>query len=454
MTFSARDLALAVHGSWCGTPPDQISGIFTDTRADGRGKLFVALAGERFDAHDFLDSAVASGAAAVCVQRGRAFPENVPALVVEDTLAAFQAMGAFRRMMLPDLKCCAVTGSVGKTSVKEMLRAIFSYAAGEDQVLATSGNTNNHIGVPQNLLKLQKQHRFAVLEAGMSHPGEILPLAMMIKPGCAIVNSIAPCHIEHLGSLAGIAEEKGNLFKGLSPEGTAVIPRDSDQCKILEAAAAGHRILYFGTSDSCDVRAEYCGGSIDGGRFKLHFKNAGSFEISWSLPGRHQALNAAAAAAAALSFGIAPQDICAALPRTVLPGMRSKITRINGAVFINDAYNANPASMASALDYLEEAVPEPENLILLLGGMLELGSESAQRHDDLLAAALKRFPLARMISFGKPFAEAAKKYQVEFFEDPADARETVAQLAVSGKIIFAKGSRGIGVERALPEEAK
>ncbi|MBR7104367.1 MAG: UDP-N-acetylmuramoyl-tripeptide--D-alanyl-D-alanine ligase [Lentisphaeria bacterium] len=273
MLFTAQMLAEATGGKWLNGSAG-VSGVFTDTRMDGTGMLFTALAGERFDAHDFLDKAVAAGAAALCVRKGAAVPPGIPVLEVEDTLAAYQALGAFRRQQMTCLRAAGVTGSVGKTSVKEMLRAIFSCAAGKENCLATEGNTNNHIGVPQNLLKLKENHRFAVLEMGMSHPGEILPLTLMTRPDTAIVNSIAPCHIEHLGSLDGIAREKGDIFKGLSPAGTAVIPADLPQSGLLREAAGDRKVLYFGTTPGCDVRASYLGGRLEGSSFELAFKTA------------------------------------------------------------------------------------------------------------------------------------------------------------------------------------
>ena len=453
MFFSSQILEEILSGTWKDGKGCCVSGVYTDTRIAGSGKLFVALAGERFDAHNFLDRAVESGAAALCVRRGSAVPTGIPVIEVDDTLKAYQALGSFCRSSIDGLKTVAVTGSVGKTSVKEMLRAIFSFACGKEHVLATEGNTNNHVGVPQNLLKLEKHHRFAVIEMGMNHPGEILPLTVTAKPDAAVVNSIAPCHIEHLGSLEGIAIEKGSIFQGLSADGIAVVPADIPQTELLKKAAGKRRILCFGTNENCDVSAKYLGGRLEGSLFELTFKGVGTFRISWHLSGKHQALNASAAAAAAWGMGIAPQTICEALPQTVLPGMRSKIVRLDDVVYINDAYNANPASMAAALDYLAESVKD-EHLVLLLGAMLELGDESKSEHEKLLAAARARFPQADIFTFGEPFAEAAASSGVRFFREPADAKEDVRAVVTSGSIVFAKGSRGIGVENVLPDGAK
>ena len=454
MFWTAQALGEAVDGCWRNGRGAAVSGVFTDTRRSGKGKLFCALAGEKFDAHDFLDKAIEAGAAALCVRKGTSVPdESIPVLEVADTLCAYQALAKFRRASLPELKTIGVTGSVGKTSVKEMLRAVFSAVAGEENVLATEGNTNNHVGVPQNLLKLEENHRYAILEMGMNHRGEILPLTLMTGPDAAVINSIAPCHVENLGSLEGIAIEKGDIFQGLSSGGTAVIPYGLPQTELLIRAAGNRRICFFGTGDACDVKARYRGGKMDGSCFDLTFRDAGTFTVNWSLSGCHQAVNAAAAAAAAWSLGVAPETICAALPRTVLPGMRSKITRAGEITYINDAYNANPASMAAALDYLGEFA-DPGHLILLLGAMLELGDVSLSYHENLLVSARKRFPGARIFAFGRPFAPAAEKLGVPFYEHPADFEKILAETIVPGDIVFAKGSRGIGVEKALPQEAR
>ena len=240
--FTGEELAAATGGRWRGTPAAEVVGVSTDTRRAGAGMLFLALAGERFDAHDFLAAAAAAGCAALCIDASKESklpsPCPVPVLLVDDTVRAYQDLGRFHRRRFPGLRLAAITGSVGKTSVKEMLRAIFTEASGDPGVvLATEGNTNNQIGVPQNLLKLTERHRFAVIEMGTNHPGEIAPLSRCAEPLTAAVNSIAPCHLEFLGDLAGVAREKSHIFDALSPEGTAVIPADAPAQEVLEEAA-------------------------------------------------------------------------------------------------------------------------------------------------------------------------------------------------------------------------
>ncbi len=430
-------------------PP--LTGAYTDSRQSGEGKLFIAVAGEKFDGHDFLEAA-AQSAAAVCIDRRKrsaAAKVNIPVIAVDDTVAAYQALARSFRRKNPALKVVGVTGSVGKTSVKEMVRAILTEAAGEEQVLATLGNTNNHIGVPQNLFRLTPCHRFAVVEMGTSAPGEIAPLSCCAEPDAAIVNSIAPCHLENLGDLNGVAAEKGTIAAGLSPQGYGILPFEVAGKEILVRSFAGHPLLFFGADPGCDCRAEYLSGDVASSRFRLTLPDGKSWEIAWNLSGRHQALNAAAAAAAAWSLGIPGEVISAGLPHTVLPGMRMKKSVINGITYINDAYNANPASMRATLTQLADGGIDDRRLVLLLGGMRELGENSAAFHAEIMALARRLFPHARIITVGEEFS--ASPGDRHFAESGADVLTDCVQ---AGDWVFAKGSRGIALEKALPEGAR
>ena len=210
--FTAEEIIFATGGTPRGITDLSISvsSVSTDTRTSMPNALFIALSGENFDAHNYLREAIAQGAAILCIEQSKQhlLPAEAPAILVQSTLKAMQDLAHFHRMRFPDLRVIALTGSCGKTSTKETLRAIFQYAFEEDQVLYTQGNTNNQIGVPQNLLKLEKHHRFAILEMGTNHPGEIEPLARCAQPDAALIVSIARCHLEFLGSLEGVAREK------------------------------------------------------------------------------------------------------------------------------------------------------------------------------------------------------------------------------------------------------
>lgn len=458
--FTAGEWCSATGGQWLEDRTFSGSlGCYTDTRQPGQGKVFLALAGEKFDGHDFLAQAVEAGAEALCIRAGSAgkLPENVtvPVLVVEDTLAAYQAIARFHRMRFPELKVVAVTGSVGKTSVKEMCRAVLAEAFGENAVLYTIGNTNNQVGVPQNLLRLTPEHRAAVIEMGTNSPGEIAPLSCCAVPSVALINSIAPCHLEKLGSFYGIAQEKSAVFSGMPREGRAVIPAECPAAELLAEKAAGYVCTTFGdVSSQASIRAEFLQGDLTGSTFALYFPDGTRQEVAWELTGAHQALNAAAAASAAQAFGIAPETIANGLKKVKLPGMRMAKTVIRNATWINDAYNANPASMLAAFRQLEQSPLEKSSLVLVLGDMLELGTFEASEHKKVLQEACTVFAGARIVTVGPRFARAASTLnlpEVTLCGSSAGAARVLAKLVQEGDTVFLKGSRGIGLEKAIPE---
>lgn len=451
--FSASEFSSITNGIWLnGSLPRSPLAISTDTRCDNRGRIFFALSGERFDAHDFLPQAGASGCEALCIKADRqsnvTLPD-LPVLLVDDPLSAMQMCAAYHRKRFPELTVFAVTGSVGKTSVKEMLRAICSKAAGPDAVLYTLGNTNNQIGVAQNLLRLNEHHRFAILEAGTSSPGEIAPLARMICPNGAIVNSIAPCHLENLIDLNGVAREKGDIFSTLPADAPAVFPENCAGKELLLQAAGGKKTITFGMDKKGDVSAKFIEGNLEGSSFELTFPGNKTFRISWKLTGEHNALNAAGAAALACAAKIPPELICDALPETQLPGMRMKKTVLNEVTFYNDAYNANPASMAVSMELLSRS-GVPGRLILVLGGMRELGNSSLYEHRQLLEKIKNILPQALIITIGKEFENLSGCH----FDSAGKAGVYLQQILLPGDTVFAKGSRGNAVENALPPEAR
>ena len=440
--FSSGELTASGAGRWQKEGVG-VSGIFTDTRIASPGALFVALSGERFDAHNFLDKAVAAGAAALCVERSKAHlaPPGIPLLLSENTLVSYQRLAEFHRRRFTGVTVFGITGSVGKTSVKEMLRAICTEAAGsEEKVLWTLENTNNQIGVPLNLFRLNSRHRYAVLEAGTNHFGEIAPLGRTIVPDVALVNSVAPCHLEFLRDLEGVAEEKSHICDALSSQGTAIFPAECPQLEILKRNVSG-KIMLFG-KDAGDVRCTYLGGSLKGSRVRLSFP--GGEEITFELPlsGAHQAMNAAAAAAAAFSAGIAPETIAEGLKKTLLPGGRNRIFRSGSVICIDDTYNANPVAVCAALRNLKEFA-DPEKTVLLLGEMRELGGAAQEAHDGVKQLAQELFPEARKIYVGSLYGNEA-------LPDAPAAAELLEKILLPGDLLFAKGSRGVGLEKALP----
>lgn len=429
-----------------------VRSITTDSRKPSPDSLFLAIPGETFDGHDYLADALANGATLLCVEKkNRAkLPPGAPALLVDSTVTAYQQLAAFHRKRC-GVKTIALTGSSGKTSTKEMLRAIFEHVFGKDAVLATEGNTNNQIGVPQNLLRLTPRHRFCILEMGTNHPGEIEPLAAAAEPDAGLIVSIGRCHLEFLGSLEGVAREKSALFRHLQPKGTAIIPAHSAGLECMIQAAEGHPILFFGAG--ADFEAAYLGGNIRGSSFELIEKRTGKRAlVEWSLCGAHQAANAAGAAAAASAFGIPLEEIAAGLANCTLPGMRMKRSVYADAQWINDAYNANPDSMRATLNWLAEFA-DPSKLLLVLGDMREVGELSAAAHEEILRLALTLFPGARIAAVGESMLEAAQRIAspaIVSFPDSLAAAEEVRSMAKPGDIVFLKASRGTRLERIEP----
>ena len=453
--FTLHELLRATEGRLVGDgAPAAVDSVFTDTRESARNALFLAFSGEQFDAHDYLAQAVANGAALLCIEEDKVekLPPGVPAIVVPSTVTAFQRIARFHRLRFPNLKVILLSGSCGKTSTKESLRAILEHATDSISVLATEGNTNNQIGLPQNLLRLNARHRYAVLEAGTNHHGELEPLSFCAMPDLAIIVSIANCHLEFLGSLEGVAQEKSKLFTHLSPSGFAIIPAQCPGHDILADATARFRRGTFGFADSdADLTADYLGGNLHGAKFRLTRKTTGeTVSVQWSIPGRHQAGNAAAAALAALTFGIPFETIAEGLSRTALPGMRMRVSEHGSATWINDAYNANPDSMAASLNWLSEFA-DPNKLVLVLGDMGELGERSAEGHRSVCALAKHLFPASRFIVAGPRMTEAAAETGLNCtaFSSAQDAAKQAIQFE-PGSLIFLKGSRSTHLELIEP----
>lgn len=376
MDWMLSEVANAVAGELIGTDL-RVQGVSTDTRAIGAGQLFIALAGERFDAHDFLAQAVASGAAALLVSRREAVPEGVSAVCVADTrLALGQLAAAWRaRFALPVI---AVTGSNGKTTTKEMIAAMLTAAFG-DAVLATRGNLNNDIGLPLTLLGLHAGHRAAVIEMGMNHPGEIDYLTRIGQPTVALVNNAQRAHLEGMGELDEVAREKGSIFNGLPATGVAVINADDAYAALWQTLAAGRTVRTFGIDQPADVRAKV---HLHGLETTLAISAPeGEGEVALAIPGRHNARNAVAAAAAGLAAGLPMDAVLAGL--RAFAGVKGRLQRRAGrcgAEILDDTYNANPDSVRAGIDVLASTMGRK---VLVLGDMGEIGDASAQYHDEI-----------------------------------------------------------------------
>jgi UDP-N-acetylmuramoyl-tripeptide--D-alanyl-D-alanine ligase len=457
MLWTSADAAMATGGRV--TKGWEASGVSIDTRTLRPGELFVALKDMR-DGHDFVAQALQAGAAAALVDR---VPEGVapdaPLLIVPDVLKALEALGAFARART-QARVVGVTGSVGKTSTKEMLRAILS---GQGRTHAAEASYNNHWGVPLTLARMPVDTDFAVIEIGMNHPGEIAPLARLAQLDVAMVTIVAPAHLEAFESVKGIAEEKAAIFDGLKPGGVAVFNADMPTTPILQAkaAAVGARAVGFGASEGADWRllearigeeATVCRATRAG--------EALLYKVS--SPGRHFALNALGALAVAEALGADPMIAAHDLGRWNPPAGRGQRERITLDIveetffdLIDDAFNANPASMAAALDVLIAAKPVDGigrvgggRRIAILGDMLELGPTEAELH-----AAIARHPGLAALSVihcvgprMKALHQALPRLQRgEWVETAAELAPRARSLIDAGDILLVKGSKGVKV---------
>jgi len=416
-----------------------LCGVSTDTRTVGPGELFVALRGPNFDAHDFLDAARARGAAAALVER---MPAPLPAIKVADARVALGRLAAHWRAR-HRVDTVAVTGSNGKTTVKEMIAAILARDA---PVLATRGNLNNDIGVPLTLACLDDGHRRLVVEMGANHAGEIAALAAMASPRIGVITLVAPAHLEGFGSIEGVARAKGELISALPADGVAVVNADGGYQELWRELAAGRRLLRFGFHADADVRVQH-EATHEGSRITLHMP-AGTLAARLRLAGRHNAVNAAAAAAAALAAGVPAQCIQAGLEAVRPVHGRLEILAAHGEVrVIDDTYNANPVSLRAALEVLAR-FPPPRWLVL--GDMGELGADAEAFHRDAGRIA-RELGVECLLATGTLARLAAQSFGAgaRHFESRALlARALIDELA-GGSTVLVKGSRTMAMERVV-----
>lgn len=380
-----------------------LQGVTTDTRAVAAGQLFIALRGERFDAHDFLDAAVAAGAGALLVADAARIPAGVPAVVVDDTRLALGRLAAAWRAEF-DLPVIAVTGSNGKTTTKEMIAAILKAAFG-DAVLATRGNLNNDIGLPLTLLALDASHRAAVIEMGMNHPGEIDYLTHIGAPTVALVTNAQRAHLEGMGDLDEVAREKGSIFNGLSADGIAVINEDDSYAGFWRGMVGNRTVRSFGIDRPADVHGVVRQHGLE---ITMELTAAeGQAAFTLGIPGRHNARNAMAAAAACLAAGIPLAAVGQGLGR--FAGVKGRLQRRagrNGAEILDDTYNANPDSVRAGIDVLAATIGRK---VLVLGDMGEIGEASGQYHDEIGGYA-KSQGVDRLFALGDAVQQAVRNF--------------------------------------------
>jgi UDP-N-acetylmuramoyl-tripeptide--D-alanyl-D-alanine ligase len=475
MRGSLAQLTTLIAGSSM-TRDAAFEGVSTDSRTVAPGALFVALRGETFDAHDFLDQVVEKKVAAVVVDR---LPENfpLPAIVVPDTLAALGRIGNAWRSRFP-IPVIGVTGSNGKTTVKEMIASILAAAFGLDARLATQGNLNNEIGVPLTVMRLDSIHRAAVVELGMNHPGEIARLAAIAAPTVALVNNAQREHQEFMHTVEAVARENGSVLAALPEQGVAVFPGDDEYTALWRELAGDRAVLTFGLSEECDVRATYTPNtfgndlvvSIDPSfprkrepmlsEQNPHSKQErslsmgprlrggdGEFAIKLSAAGEHNVRNALAAIACTLAAGIPVEAIVRGLEAFApVNGRLQRKQAVNGATVIDDSYNANPDSVRAAIDVLAQSA-SPR--ILVLGDMGEVGTQGPEFHEEIGAYARTR-GIDHVLATGElarhMTGSGARHYQQ--FDDLLAALDK--QLgSKSDATVLVKGSRFMKMERVV-----
>jgi len=454
--FSAEELAKATAGKLVGNSDKVvITGISTDSRTIKPGDLFIPLVGENFDGHDFIEAAFDNGAAASLTQRETDYFPGKTVILVENTLTALHNLASWYRSGF-SIPFVGITGSVGKTSTKEMVASALSERY---NVLKNEGNYNNEVGVPLTIFKLEPEHEAAVIEMGMSAAGEIRALTNIVKPSVGIITNIGISHIEKLGSRQNILKAKLELLEGLKPDGLLILNGDD---VMLSGAKdlLSCRTVSYGIEEGADYQAYNIRSK---GEYGIDFNMLVGGEehlIQLPVPGVHNVYNALAAIAAGLELGVGMDDLKKGISRFSPGKMRLNIIKAKGLTVINDAYNASPQSMKAALDVLGEM--NASRRIAVLGDMLELGDWSARAHNETGAQAAKK-SLDYIITVGKEASNIASgavnagfdPNRATEFSSNSEAIDYLRKLVQYGDAILVKGSRGMKMEEivhALTEE--
>ncbi|WP_017965106.1 UDP-N-acetylmuramoylalanyl-D-glutamyl-2,6-diaminopimelate--D-alanyl-D-alanine ligase [Rhizobium leguminosarum] len=451
--WTTEDMIAAMAGRPFGNPPEGITGISIDSRSIAPGEAFFAIKGDRVDGHDYASMAMANGASLLVVSEAR-LPAmgrlTVPMIVVEDVLAALGRLGLASRER-SKAQIIAVTGSVGKTTTKEMLRHVLSPSG---KVHASVASFNNHWGVPLTLARMPEDTDYGVFEVGMNHPGEIRPLVAMIRPDVAIITTIAPAHLGNFTNIKEIAAAKAEIFEGLEPGGHVVLNRDNDQFNFLDRTAQSHGIEHihsFGQHAKAEFRLAEFNGSDENSTLWLTIGGE-TLEVALGAPGRHIAENALAALGVVRIVGADIQKAIEALA-TLKPekgrGKRHRLSIGSGSfTLIDESYNANPASMRAAIALLAASEPTGRGRrIAVLGDMLEMGDYAQKVHTDLavplLAAGIEHVWLAgaEMATLKESLPESV---HVEYRENTSELTDYVLNSVAPGDVLMVKSSLGIG----------
>lgn len=451
-----KPITLATAADWSGGVLVQgaagavVAAVSTDTRDIPQGALFVALKGDRFDAHDFLPQAVAAGAGALMVSTRDGWPDNAGVIRTEDTLASLQRLARNYRRDWGGI-VVGLTGSNGKTSTKDLTRAVLSRRW---KVNATKGNLNNHIGLPLTILATQPDDRIAVCEMGMNHPGEIAPLAAIAAPDMGIISNVGTAHIEFMGSRAAIAVEKGMLAEAVKEDGCVVLNANDEFTPSIARRCAA-KVITAGI-EAGDVRVTNLDTDAAGSRFTLCLPDGSSAPVHLPVPGRHMAGNAALAAAAGFHLGMRIEEIVAGLESASLTKGRLQMRQAAGLTFLDDSYNANVDSMRAALETLSGFACKGRR-IAVLGRMAELGSHAEKDH-RAVGAAVQHAGMDVLCVVGTQDAPliaegflsaGGRAGALHSFPDQAAAAAHLRATAAPADLILVKGSRSAAMEKVI-----
>jgi UDP-N-acetylmuramoyl-tripeptide--D-alanyl-D-alanine ligase len=458
MKWHVHDIVKATGGSLLyGADVHGFKGIGIDSRVIAPGDLFVAIRGTTHDGHAFVPQVVANGIRGIVVQEQTDVVLDHPSLkkqgvacvAVRDTTQALGALAKYRRQQV-QIPVVAITGSNGKTTTRQMTAQVM---AQHFKTLATEGNLNNEIGLPLTLFRLTGEHRAAVLELGMNHPGEMNRLGAICRPTIGLITNVGPAHLEFLGSVQAVARAKGELLPHIDPKGYAVLNMDDDHVAAL-ASLASCAVLYFGTSTHADVRAESIDETAGGITFELILPHD-RLPIALKTPGRFMVFNALAAAAAGYLAGVGSQEIKVGLESfSPVKGRLNVITTANGVHIVDDTYNANPASMAAAIDTLT-ALKKSGRGFIVLGDMLELGATAAALHHQVGGFAGSARP-DKLYVFGEHAQDVLSGARQAGMAQGHIMAATKGEIAAdlmqelkTGDWVLVKGSRGMAMETVV-----
>jgi len=425
-----------------------VNKVSTDSRTLKSSELFVALRGENFDGHNFVESAAQIGAAGAIVEStwNGEIPKNFALIRAKDTLQAYQDLAANYRKSLT-LKVVAITGSNGKTSTKDFTAAVLAHRF---RVTKTEGNFNNHVGLPRTILEATSADEIGVWEIGMNHPGEIATLAKVAAPDVAIITNVGVAHIEFMGSREKIAEEKAALAEAVGADGAIILNADDLFTKTIASRARG-KVILAGTN-SGSIQAAEITQSGTGADFTI-LEGAHRCRAQLSVPGLHMVQNALLAVAAGRAFGLSLEECAAELAAAPLTRARSQIKDIGGVQFLDDSYNANPDSMKAALRTLVELDADGKR-IAVLGEMRELGDQSERGHREVgeTAAVLKIDQLIAIGDIAAAIADAAGQAglrKTTIVKSTSEAAEVLGEIAAPGDLVLIKGSRAARTEEVI-----